>query len=84
MGAETYVCELTGDNGECGLLFSSWEHVHGSPNMQQGRQPRQLITTMSLCFNKTMCQLWQYIRTSSHSAEVRRQLMDQGHWKDRT
>ena len=54
------------------------EKVHGAPNTQQERQPRHKVTTSSISHHEPMCQLWQHIRRSIHSAKPRRQLLD--HW----
>ena len=60
------------------MFVHKLEKVYGSPNTQQGRQPRNAITTTSLCHHESMCQLWQHICRSTHSTEPRSQLMDQG------
>ena len=83
-GAERYVCELLGGHGRCGLVFSSWKKVDGAPNTQQGWTPRHQITTTSLSYHESKCQLWQHIRRRPHSAESRRQRMDQRHLQNRS
>ena len=59
------------------------EKVHCTSNTQQKRLPRHQIHTESLSHHEPMCELWQHICRSSHSAESHRQLMDQRHLQNR-
>ena len=55
------------------------EKVHGTSNTQQERQPRHHIPIASTSYHESMCQLRQQICRPFHSAESRRQFMDQRH-----
>ena len=59
------------------------EKVHCTSNTQQKRQSPHQISTESLGHHEPKCKHWKYIRRSSHSAESRRQLMDQRHLQNR-
>ena len=82
-GAERYVCELSGDNGRCGLIFTSWTRFIAHQTHNKGgnhgiKAPLRVAVTTNQRVN-----CWQCIRRSSH-AESRRQLVDQRHLQDRS
>ena len=55
------------------------EKVHGTSNTEQERQPRRQMPIASISYHEALCQLRQHICRPLHSAESRRQFMDQRH-----
>ena len=78
-GVERYVCELEGENGRCRLVFASWKkytahQTHNKSGDHGNRSPLRVSVITNQCVK-----LWQHICRSSHSAESRRQPVDQRH-----
>ena len=53
-GTERYVCELLGDNGRCGLIFSSWQkfiahQTHNQSGNRGIRSPLRVSVITNLC-----------------------------------
>ena len=55
-GAERYVCELLGDNGRCGLIFTSWKKFIAHPTRNKGgnhgiKSPLRVAVITNQCVN---------------------------------
>ena len=65
------------------MIFTSWKRFTAHQTHNKGNHGIKSPTT-SRSHHEPMCQLWQYIRRSSHRADPRRQLRDQRHLQDRS